>query len=100
MYTTQYADAFRMNPRKEQSFKPGEPVAVVVTIPRGCGYGEKAGTVIVRNRVTGAVVSSKLQSMREGRDYAFKQENLAPGSYLAEVNCDETIESTCVFEVR
>jgi hypothetical protein len=100
VYTTQYADAFRMNPRKAQSFKPGETVAVVVNIPRGCGYGEKVGTVIVRNKVTGAGVSSKLQSMREGRDYAFKQENLAPGSYLAEVNCDGTIESTCAFEVR
>jgi len=100
MYTTQYADAFRMNPRKVQSFKPGETAAVVVTIPRGCGYGEKEGTVVVRNKGTGATINSKKQPMQEGRDYAFVQANLAPGSYLAELTCDGTIESTCAFDIQ
>ncbi len=100
LYTTQYADAFRINPVRVQSFKPGEPPAVVIAIPRGCGYGEKDGTLIVRGKATGATVNSKQQFMREGRDYAFKQENLAPGFYIAELNCDGIIESTCSFEVR
>jgi len=100
MYTTQYADAFRMDQTKVQSFKPGETIAVVVAIPRGCGYGEKDGTLIVRGKATSATVGSKRQSMREGRNYAFRQDNLAPGSYVAELNCDGIIESTCTFEVR
>lgn len=88
------------NAPKLKVFESGEQPAIVVDIPKGCGWGEKAGTVWVDEAMSGRTVWSQSQFMREGYTHYFVPEALRRGTYVVTLRSEGEAEASINFDVR
>jgi len=100
LYATRSADMHESNAARLRSFGPAEQPAIVVDLPKGCGWGEKAGTLWVDDAVSGRSIWNQSQFMREGSTNYFLPDGLGPGSFFATLMSGGEPVSRINFEVR
>lgn len=100
LYATRSADMRQPNAPRLHAFGPGEKPAVVVELPKGCGWREKAGTVWVDEAISTRNVWKEIRFMREGSTNYFLPEGLGNGSYFAILMSGGEPVSTINFEVH
>ena len=71
--TSQYREVFNLDRPVVTEFAASDEIAISVHIPRGCGYGEREGTLLVRNLANGRIIRREKQMMKEEDYVAFKQ---------------------------
>jgi hypothetical protein len=100
LYATRSADAHQSNAPRLLSFGPGEQPAIVVELPKGCGWGEKTGTLWVDEAISGRNIWSQSRFMREGSTNYFLPEGLGNGSFFASLMSGGEPISSINFEVH
>jgi hypothetical protein len=100
LYATRLADMQQANAPRLHSFAAGEKPAIVVDLPKGCGWKEKAGTVWVDEAISGRNIWNQSQFMRENSTNYFLPEGLGSGSYFATLMSGGEPVSTINFEVH
>lgn len=86
-------------PRLER-FESSEQPALVVELPKGCRWGQKAGTLWVDEALTGTTVWNQSQFMREGTTNYFLPQGLAAGTYFATLRSEGEPVVSINFDVR
>jgi len=84
VYTTGAADMHGAQVPQLTTFAAAEQPAIVVDLPKHCGWGRRVGTVWVEEAVSGRAVWHQSQFMRNGSRYYFvpEREGLKSGTYL------------------
>ena len=100
LYTTRYPEMRDDNPPRLTVFESGERAAIVVDLPKGCGWGETVGTMWVDDAVSGRTVWSQSQFMQEGYTHYFVPEGLKPGTYVATLRAEGEVKASANFDVR
>ena len=100
LYATRSADVRASNAARLHSFGSGEQPAIVVELPKHCGWGEKAGTVWVDEAISGRNIWSQSRFMREGSTNYFLPEGLGNGSFFATLMSGGEPVSSINFDVR
>jgi hypothetical protein len=100
IYATRSADMQQAGAPRLHSFGAGEQAAIVVDLPKGCGWREKAGTVWVDEAISGRNIWSQSRFMREGSTNYFLPEGLGSGSYFATLMSGGEPISSINFEVH
>ncbi len=100
LYETRSANMRENNAPKLRTFEANDQPVIVVDLPKGCGWGEKAGTIWVEDMISGRTVWSQSQFMREGEAHYFIPPTLKSGTYLATLRASGEIEASSNFDVR
>jgi len=100
IYATRSADMRDKAPPKLQVFEAGEQPALVVGLPKHCGWGQKAGTLWIDEALSGRTVWNQSRFMREGSTNYFLPENLVTGTYIATLRSGGEPVANVNFDVR
>ena len=100
LYETRSENMRESNAPRLQVFPVNEQPAIVVDLPKGCGWGQKTGTIWVEDVISGRTVWSQSQFMREGEAHYFIPPTLASSTYLVTLRAAGEIEANSNFDVR
>ena len=98
--TSRYQEVFNLERKVVTEFSSGDEIAISIYIPRGGGYGERKGTLIVRNVSNGRILRREQLSLKEDDYIALKQDNPGPGKYNVEFIADNGVLATTWFAVE
>jgi hypothetical protein len=99
-YATRPANMHDDKAPRLQLFQGGEQPAIVVDLPKHCGWGQQVGTVWLDEAISGRTAWHQNQFMRAGSKYYFMPEGLAPGTYLATLRAEGDILASMNFDLR
>jgi hypothetical protein len=97
---TRAADMHEDNAPRLISFEAGVQPAIVVDLPKHCGWGQKVGVVWVEEAISGRSVWHLSQFMRQGSRYYFVPEGLASGTYVATLRTEGEPVASVNFDLQ
>jgi len=100
VYGTRAARMLDAEPPRLRSILLSDQPAIVVHLPKGCGWGEQVGTVWIEEAITGHSVWSASEFMRSGSTHTFLPSGLKQGTYVVILRADGEPVAVTNFDVR
>jgi len=100
IYGTRAAQMNDPEPPQLRSILLSDQPAIIVHLPRHCGWGQQVGTVWLEEAITGHTVWSASEFMRSGTTHCFVPGGLKGGTYIATLKADGEPVAITNFDVR
>lgn len=100
IYATRAAQMREPKAPRLQSIMASEQPALVVYLPKYCGWGQQVGTVWVEEAISGRTVWQASEFMRAGSTHYFIPEGLESGTYLAILRDGDEAVAVTNFDVH
>jgi len=100
IYTVREAQMREPKAPRLQAIPASEHPAIVVELPKHCGWGQQVGTLWIEEAISGRSVWSLSEFMRSGSTHYFVPEGLHPGTYIVILRANGEPEAVANFDVQ